>query len=68
MCVIYFAVVNGVDKPIVSDGRYQVLTDGLLIVSTEKPDSGLYRCNASNVRGQISAVAVLQVIGKSFPF
>ncbi|XP_041363510.1 protein sidekick-like isoform X2 [Gigantopelta aegis] len=63
--VSWYKVVSGIDSPIVSDGRYQILNDGLLIVSTKKQDSALYKCVASNVRGQILVEALLQVIVKT---
>lgn len=53
---------GGGSVDITDSGRFQVLERGeLLIVSTERGDSGIYICNSSNSQGHISASASLSV-------
>ena len=65
----YLTETSGGSVDITDSGRFQILERGeLLIVSTERGDSGIYVCNSSNSQGHISASASLSVYGKFLYF
>ncbi|XP_071105902.1 protein sidekick-2-like isoform X1 [Haliotis cracherodii] len=54
------------EETISSGGRFQILDNGLLLMATTlKSDSAVYRCIATNIRGNASEEATLQVIIKT---
>ncbi|XP_067672270.1 protein sidekick-2-like isoform X1 [Haliotis asinina] len=59
-------VTSGGEETISSGGRFQILDNGLLLIATtRKSDSAVYRCIATNIRGNASEEATLQVIIKT---
>ncbi|KAL3875338.1 hypothetical protein ACJMK2_033296 [Sinanodonta woodiana] len=62
----WFKVVNDLAVQIKSEGRFQIQYLGELLITTTQPeDSGIYRCIAVNIVGNISAQAYLQVYVKT---
>ena len=45
-------------------GRIRITQQQLLIGRAELTDSGLYKCNAVNIKGTVAAEATLTVVGK----
>ncbi|KAL8567567.1 hypothetical protein ACOMHN_054381 [Nucella lapillus] len=63
--VTWKKVSSGGEKDVVYGGPFQKFATYLLIVSVRKEHSGLYRCDASNIKGRQSAQAHLTVITKT---
>ncbi|KAK3593323.1 hypothetical protein CHS0354_031382 [Potamilus streckersoni] len=64
--ITWFKVMNDIAVQIKSEGRFQIQYLGELLIATTQPDdSGIYRCIAVNIVGNISAQAYLQVYVKT---
>ena len=64
MCPV--AVTSSGEQAVVFGGRIQNFRNYLLIASVQKDDSGIYKCQAENIKGEQSAQAQLTVISKLF--
>ncbi|XP_050390832.2 protein sidekick isoform X1 [Patella vulgata] len=63
--ISWVKVTSAGDQTIVSGGSIQVLERALLITTAQKSDTAVYRCIATNLKGEATAEAQLQVITKT---
>lgn len=64
--VVWKKVTSSGEVLVILGGRFQIhFQSNLLIVSVQKADAGVYKCYATNVKGEASASATLTIITKT---